>query len=109
MWQLESDATSISSGSTAASTAHLPTTCGEADAGTSVPPSKLTVWARLKRPLRNSSPLSYAAHLISAIWVAILAEGRPSGDPDQAIEMDQKGRRPSSYLLKAEEMDPWSD
>ena len=47
MWQLDSAATSISSGSTAASTAHLPTTCGEADAGTSVPPSKLTVCARL--------------------------------------------------------------
>jgi hypothetical protein len=29
------------------STAHLPTTCGEADAGTTVPPSKLTVWPRL--------------------------------------------------------------
>src|ERR1700723_3619933 len=72
MWQLESDATSISSGSTAASTAHFPTPCGEADAGTSVPPSKLTVCARLKRPLRNSSPLSFAAHLISAIWVAMV-------------------------------------
>jgi hypothetical protein len=40
MWQSERAATNISSGSTAASTAHLPTTCGEADAGTAVPPVK---------------------------------------------------------------------
>src|SRR5580698_1074990 len=71
MWQLDSDATSISSGSTAASTAHLPMTWGEADAGTSVPPSKLSVCARLKRPLRKSSPLSFAVHLIAATWVAM--------------------------------------
>src|SRR6516164_4433203 len=76
MWQLERAATSISSGSTAASTAHLPTTCGEADAGTAVPPSKLIVCARLKRPLRNSSPLSFAAHLISAVWDAIVSHRR---------------------------------
>src|ERR1700733_4859289 len=81
MWQLESDATNIPSGSPAASTAHLPTTWGEADAGTSVPPSKLIACARLKRPLRNSSPLSFAAHLIVATWVAmsppLLSPGRP--------------------------------
>src|SRR6516225_9584799 len=76
MWQLERAATSISSESTAASTAHLPTTCGEADAGTAVPPSKLIVCARLKRPLRNSSPLSFAAHLICAVWVAIVSHRR---------------------------------
>jgi DDE domain len=39
MWQSERAPTNISSGSTAASTAHLPTTCGDADAGTTVPPS----------------------------------------------------------------------
>jgi hypothetical protein len=37
MWQFERAATSISSGSTASFTAHLPTTCREADAGTTVP------------------------------------------------------------------------
>src|SRR6202030_2602872 len=80
MWQLEREATSISSGSTAASTAHLPTTCGEADAATSVPPSKLTVWARLKRPLRNSSPLSFAAHLISASGSPCFLASEPAHD-----------------------------
>ena len=34
MWQFERAPTDSSSGSTAAFTAHLPTTCGDADAGT---------------------------------------------------------------------------
>src|SRR5207237_445919 len=43
-WQLESAATSASSGSTAASTDNgTRTTCGEDDAGTSTPPSKRQV------------------------------------------------------------------
>src|ERR1700744_1593606 len=101
MWQLDSDATSISSGSTAAATAHLPTTCGDADAGTSVPPSKLTLCARLKRPLRKSSPLSFAVHLMSAVWVAMgvsaalpvdTSKLSPITRPrDGEIEMDQNG------------------
>ncbi len=56
MWQLESAATSISSGSMAAATAHLPTTCGDAEAAILAPPSKLIVWPRLYRPARKSSP-----------------------------------------------------
>ena len=47
MWQEESAATSISSGSTASLTAHLPTTCGEAEPGTAIPPSKRIAWPRL--------------------------------------------------------------
>ena len=47
MWQFDSAATNISSGSTASCTAHLPTTCGEAEAGTISPPSKLITWPRL--------------------------------------------------------------
>jgi len=48
MWQLESAATSASSGSTAASTdSGTRTTCGEEDAGTSIPPSKRQECARL--------------------------------------------------------------
>ena len=50
MWQLDSEATKASSGSTAASTdIGTRTTCGEAEAGTSSPPSKCQVCARLKR------------------------------------------------------------
>ena len=48
MWQLESAATSASSGSTAASTdIGTRTTFGEEEAGTSMPPSKRQLWARL--------------------------------------------------------------
>ena len=48
MWQLESEATNASSGSTAASTdIGMRTTFGEEDAGTSMPPSKRHVCPRL--------------------------------------------------------------
>lgn len=47
MWQLERAAVSISSGSAASATAHLPTMCGEAEPGKVTPPSKLTLWPRL--------------------------------------------------------------
>lgn len=43
MWQFGRAATSIFSGSTASFTADLPTTCGDAEAGTMVPPSKVNV------------------------------------------------------------------
>ena len=47
MWQEDSEATSASSGSTAASTVKRSgTTWGEAVAGTSVPPSKRQTWPR---------------------------------------------------------------
>ena len=48
MWQLAMEATKASSGSTAAAEdiGNL-TTCGEEEAGTSMPPSKCQVWARL--------------------------------------------------------------
>ena len=46
MWQEESEATNASSGSMAASTdMGSGTTAGEADAGTSMPPSKRQTWA----------------------------------------------------------------
>jgi len=48
MWQLDSEATKASSGSTAASTdIGTRTTLGEEEAGTSMPPSKRQVWPRL--------------------------------------------------------------
>ena len=48
MWQLDSEATKASSGSTAAATdIGSGTTCGDADAGTSTPPSKRQRWPRL--------------------------------------------------------------
>jgi hypothetical protein len=48
MWQLDSAATSASSGSTAFSAdSGTRTTCGEDEAGTSTPPSKCQVCARL--------------------------------------------------------------
>jgi hypothetical protein len=47
-WQLDRLATKASSGSTApASDIGSGTTAGEEDAGTTVPPSKCHVWARL--------------------------------------------------------------
>src|SRR3977135_1054017 len=56
MWQLESAATSASSGSTAASTDNgTRTTCGEEDAGTSRPPSKRQGVARLERLSGNAA------------------------------------------------------
>ena len=48
MWQFDSDATNISSGSTAeASDMGSGTTCGDDEAGTSTPPSKRSVCRRL--------------------------------------------------------------
>ena len=48
MWQLASEATKASSGSTAAALdIGNGTTCGELDAGTSTPPSKRQTCARL--------------------------------------------------------------
>ena len=47
MWQLDSEATNASSGSTAAaSDSGSGTTCGELEAGTTAPPSKLHWCAR---------------------------------------------------------------
>jgi hypothetical protein len=59
MWQLDRAATRISYGSTAASTAHLPTTCGEADAEITVPPSKLTSAPSLIGGNTRGSPDTY--------------------------------------------------
>src|SRR5262245_5514109 len=54
MWQLDSEATSASSGSTAAATdMGSGTTCGDAEAGTSIPPSNSQRWPREKRASVN--------------------------------------------------------
>src|SRR6185503_2680872 len=55
MWQLETDATNASSGSTCAGFEYgAGTTEGEGDAGTMTPPSKVHVCSREYLPLRNS-------------------------------------------------------
>src|SRR6185312_15972531 len=86
MWQLERAAVSISSGSTASTTAHLPTTCGEAEPGSVTPPSKLAVWPRLYRPRAKSSP-SFKVQVMSAVKVDILAP------PLGSLRLAPKGRR----------------
>src|SRR5436305_1868165 len=56
MWQLEPEATKASSGSTAAALENgAGTTAGEAEAGTTCPPSKLQVCARENFPCRKVS------------------------------------------------------
>src|SRR4051794_33887760 len=58
MWQLESDATNASSGSTCAAFDHgVGTTDGDADAGTVAPPSNVQVCSREYRPFRRSGPV----------------------------------------------------
>src|SRR5580658_4740845 len=60
MWQLETAATNASSGSTLAGLLMgTGTTDGEADAGTTTPPSKVQVCSREYRPLRKSGPLHF--------------------------------------------------
>src|SRR3954470_19786072 len=56
MWQLETEATKASSGSTAAALEYgAGTTAGDAEAGTTCPPSKLQLCARENFPCRNVS------------------------------------------------------
>ena len=61
MWQLESEATSASSGSTpAGSEKGTLTTLGEDEAGTTAPPSNVQRWARLYWPsTKRSSGLRF--------------------------------------------------
>src|SRR5580658_7327850 len=60
MWQLETAATNASSGSTLAGLLMgTGTTDGEAEAGTTTPPSKVQVCSREYRPLRKSGPLHF--------------------------------------------------
>ena len=77
MWQLDSEATNASSGSTpAASDQGAGTMCGQAEAGTTAPPSKLQLCARLYWPLAKSSP-GEADQRMVAVWVAILISYDP--------------------------------
>ena len=56
MWQLDTEATKASSGSTAAALEYgAGTTAGEAEAGTTWPPSKLQLCARENFPCRKVS------------------------------------------------------
>src|SRR5215470_11834169 len=60
IWQLESDATNASSGSTALAFENgAGTTDGEADAGTVTPPSNVQVCSREYLPLRKSGPVRF--------------------------------------------------
>src|ERR1700722_6033010 len=60
MWQLETAATKASSGSTLAGLLMgTGTTAGEAEAGTTNPPSKVHVCSREYLPLRKSGPLHF--------------------------------------------------
>jgi hypothetical protein len=60
MWQLESDATNASSGSTALAFENGGgTTDGEDEAGTVTPPSKVQVCSREYLPLRKSAPVRF--------------------------------------------------
>ena len=60
MWQLDTDATKASSGSTAAGFDRGGrTTLGEADAATVIPPSNVHVCSRENRPDRKSAELFF--------------------------------------------------
>src|SRR5688572_3923686 len=70
MWQLERLATNASSGSTAFSTEYgSGTTCGDADAGTSMPPSKCQRCARLYLLSVNGAPSRF--HVMVAVYSAM--------------------------------------
>ena len=63
MWQLETEATKASSGSTAAALEYgAGTTDGEADAGTTWPPSKLQLCARVNFPCSEGFVVRLPAH-----------------------------------------------
>src|SRR5438552_13680100 len=68
MWQLETEATRASSGSTAAALEYgAGTTAGEAEAGTTWPPSKLQLCARENFPCRKVS-LSDFQFTVALCW-----------------------------------------
>src|SRR5690606_194584 len=77
MWQLESDATNASSGSTASSAeSGGGTTCGDAEASSSIPPSKVQVCRRLNRLSVNDAPSRL--HDMVAVYDLIRPQSRSS-------------------------------